>query len=127
MRYVVSLNNVPHGVLFCCCAVFTVGDVVENSFCIARESTSVKYLRALVAIDVWQEPTFVCVLHFVPYNSCTIELFADILASKKKAYAELARVINCTKEEMDKSLTRLNLMKAEREAEGKWHQLERDV
>jgi len=43
----------------------------------------------------------------------------DILAGKKKAYAELARLINSTKDELDKSLTRLNRLKELRECEGK--------
>ena len=42
----------------------------------------------------------------------------DILAGKKKAYSDLARTINCTKEELDKSLTRLNRLKELRECEG---------
>jgi hypothetical protein len=67
-------------------------------------------------------------LEMVPYILCIpnmcfeirrLQLFSDILASKKKAYADLAKVINCTKDEMDKSLARLNYMKEEREAEGK--------
>jgi kinesin family protein 6/9 len=42
----------------------------------------------------------------------------DLLASKKKAYSDVARLINCTKEEMDKSLSKLNRMREQREAEG---------
>lgn len=42
----------------------------------------------------------------------------EILGVKKRAYASLAKEINSTKEEMDKSLAHLAKLKAEREAEG---------
>jgi len=42
----------------------------------------------------------------------------DLLASKKKSYADSARLINCTKEEMDKSLARLDRLREQREREG---------
>ena len=42
----------------------------------------------------------------------------EILAQKKKAYADLARQINITKEEIDNSKAKLDDMKAEREAQG---------
>lgn len=42
----------------------------------------------------------------------------EILSSKKFAYASLAKEINSTKEEMDRSLARLTKLKEEREAEG---------
>jgi len=42
----------------------------------------------------------------------------DILAGKKKAYSDVARQINCTKDELDQSLTRLNRLREMRECEG---------
>ncbi len=42
----------------------------------------------------------------------------EILASKKKAYADLARQINTTKQEIDITVAKLNKMKEEREAQG---------
>ena len=42
----------------------------------------------------------------------------EILAQKKKAYADLARQINITKEEIDNSKAKLDDMKGEREAQG---------
>ena len=43
----------------------------------------------------------------------------DILAGKKKAYSDLARTINCTKDELDQSLMRLTRLRELREEEGK--------
>jgi len=43
---------------------------------------------------------------------------ADILAAKKKSYSDLARLINTTKDELDKGLTRLNRLTEMRECEG---------
>jgi kinesin family protein 6/9 len=42
----------------------------------------------------------------------------DFLAKKKASYADLARSINCTKEELDKSLEKLRCMQQERQEEG---------
>ena len=42
----------------------------------------------------------------------------EILAQKKKSYADLARQINVTKEEIDNSKAKLDDMKVEREAQG---------
>ena len=44
--------------------------------------------------------------------------YIDILAAKKRAYSELARTINCTKDELDQSLTRLSRLREMRESEG---------
>jgi len=41
-----------------------------------------------------------------------------MLAAKKKSYSDLARLINSTKDELDKGLTRLNRLREMRECEG---------
>jgi len=52
-------------------------------------------------------------------NEVTVLLsYIDILAAKKRAYSELARTINCTKDELDQSLTRLSRLREMRESEG---------
>jgi len=52
------------------------------------------------------------------------KFLAEILAAKKLSYTSLAKEINSTKEEMDKSLARLAKLKADREARGIVHQLD---
>lgn len=44
--------------------------------------------------------------------------FAEILASKKKKYTDLARTINQTKVDIDKSRSKLDQLKEEREQAG---------
>ena len=44
--------------------------------------------------------------------------FTEILGSKKKAYADLARQINCTKSEMDNCKNKIDTLRAQRESQG---------
>lgn len=43
----------------------------------------------------------------------------ELLNQKKKSYSQLARQINSIKSEIDKTMEKLDTLKAEREAEGK--------
>ena len=56
-------------------------------------------------------------MEFGLISKCSVAV-ADILAGKKKAYSDVARLINCTKDELDQSLTRLNRLREMRECEG---------
>ena len=54
-------------------------------------------------------------LHLFIHSLCVLE----ILATKKKAYADLARHINNIKVDIDNSKMKLDQLKAEREGSGK--------
>ena len=61
---------------------------------------------------------------------CTNHIFlflAEILANKKKQYSDLARQINTTKVDIDKSRTKLEELKEEREANGPQYNEDGDV
>ena len=48
----------------------------------------------------------------------------DILGAKKKAYADLAKQINCTKVEIDNSRQKLDALQDERESQGGWTKMD---
>ena len=61
---------------------------------------------------------------------CTNHIFlflTEILANKKKQYSDLARQINTTKVDIDKSRTKLEELKEEREANGPQYNEDGDV
>ena len=57
-------------------------------------------------------------VNIIPSVSRILVENKEILASKKKAYADQARQINTTKQEIDITVAKLNKMKEEREAQG---------